>query len=99
MEAPAIGKRVFADGMSGLQHKQSLLSQVVAISTLFLYVGWLTILLGLLIAAFFYRWAVYALIAIFSTLLLPAKPVLWWVQAAWGVCTPPFLVAPATPLL
>ena len=40
-------------------------------------VGWLHVLLGLLLASFFSRTALLILLLLFSTLLLPARPVLW----------------------
>lgn len=45
--------------------------------TLTLYVGWLNVLLALMVASFYSRWALLALVLVFSTLWMPAKPVLW----------------------
>lgn len=76
--APIVtGKRIFVDGMSGLGHKQSLWSWLVALVTLSVYVGFMNFLFILLALSFWYKWALYLLLALFSTVLLPAKPVLW----------------------
>jgi hypothetical protein len=71
-----VNVRIYSDG----KHKdsvQGLASSFVSFATLTLYTGWLHVLLGLIIASFFSRIALALLILIFSTLLLPAKPVLW----------------------
>jgi len=57
--------------------KQSFLSWLVAITTLTLYTGWMHILIGLFIAGWFNWTARYILIALWSTVFLPARPVLW----------------------
>lgn len=82
-----IGKRVYSDLQPG--KKQSVLSWLVAVVTLTVYCGWMNILIGLFIASFFTRYALYTLIFLWSTTFLPAKPVLWpawnklWVFKTW----------------
>jgi hypothetical protein len=54
-------------------------------------VGWMNFFLLLCVASIFYRPALYVVIALLSTLALPAKPVLWpwfnklWVFKTWRV--------------
>lgn len=85
---PPVGVRVYSDGMSK-QHTQGAVSNVVAIVTMFLYTAWLHIMLALMVAAFFNRYALYTVLFLFSTLALPARPVLWssfnrsWIFKTW----------------
>ncbi|WIA23473.1 hypothetical protein OEZ85_000218 [Tetradesmus obliquus] len=80
--------RVYSDGLSK-DHKQSLISWLVAVTTLTIYTGWMHILLGLMLGSFFSRSCLYLLLAIWATTWLPAKPVLWsafcssWVFKTW----------------
>jgi hypothetical protein len=67
---------VYTDG-DGKAKRQSLLSLSVALITLTIYCGWMHILIGLLLASFFSRWALGTLLLLMATLFLPAKPVLW----------------------
>lgn len=71
-----VNVRVYTDSQHK-ESKQSLLSRAIAIVTLTIYVGWLHILFALMVASIFYALPRYILLAIFSTLALPAKPVLW----------------------
>jgi hypothetical protein len=49
-----------------------------------LVVGWMNILVLLCIGAFFSRTCLYIVLALFGTLLLPARPVLWtWFNHLW----------------
>lgn len=68
--------RIYSDGLSK-DSKQSFISWLVAITTLTLYTGWMHILIGLFIACFFSSTARYLTLAIWLTVLLPPKPVLW----------------------
>jgi len=69
--------------------KQPLLNHIVASVTLMIYVGWVNIFAGLLIACFFSKIALYVVIALLTTLWLPAKPLLWgpllrsWIFKTW----------------
>ncbi len=72
-----IGVRVWSDGQTK-ESKQGILSSAVAITTLLLYCGWMQFLFLLVVFTLLgSRIAVTLLIAIFSTLLLPKKPLLW----------------------
>ena len=53
-------------------------------------VGWMHILLGLMLASFFSCTALLILVGLFSTLLLPARPVLWgpFTKASSPPCSP-----------
>ena len=75
---PVIGVRIWSDGKTK-DTKQGLASGVVSFVTLTLYTGWLHVLLGLLIWSAFSRVALAITILILSTVMLPPKPVLWWV--------------------
>lgn len=70
------GVRIYSDGQTK-ESQQSFLSKAVALVTLTLYIGWLHVLLILMLLSMFYVTPRYILLAIFSTLALPAKPVLW----------------------
>ncbi|GAX82788.1 hypothetical protein CEUSTIGMA_g10214.t1 [Chlamydomonas eustigma] len=77
-----IGERIY----EGLQpgQKQHFLNALVAMVTLTIYVGWMNFFLLLCISAFFSRTALYIVIALLSTLALPARPVLWpWFNRLW----------------
>jgi 2-acylglycerol O-acyltransferase 2 len=82
------GVRIYSDGLSK-DHKQSIISRLVAIVTLTLYTGWLHILFGLLVGCFFSSTPRYILGALLFTLWLPARPVLWpafnrlWIFKTW----------------
>lgn len=82
-----IGKRIYESLKPG--DKQHPLNALVAIVTLTLYVGWMNIFLLLVIASFFSKAAMYLVLALLGTLLLPARPVLWpafnrlWVFKTW----------------
>lgn len=75
-DAPPVGIRIYADGQTK-DSKMSFFENVVAVTTLLLYTGWIHIVLALVVSSFFSRVALAITIALFSTLLLPAKPVLW----------------------
>lgn len=83
-----IGSRVYSD-LGGPDQKQGWFSWIVAVTTMTIYCGWMNILLLLCIAAIFNPWIRYLVVAIWSTVLLPAKPVLWrkwnqlWVFKTW----------------
>jgi hypothetical protein len=68
--------RIYSDGAVDANSKPSLFSSFVALTTLTLYTGWIHFLLILAIASWFSTTAFILLVGIFSTLLLPAKPVL-----------------------
>jgi hypothetical protein len=74
---------IYTDG-DGKAHRQSFPSLIVALITLTIYCGWMHIMIGLLLASFFSRWALATLLLLLATLLLPAKPVLWT-----GFCASP----------
>lgn len=84
----ATGVRIYSDGLSK-DHKQGIISRIVAVVTLTLYTGWLHILLGLMVASFFSRAALVVTALLFATLALPARPVLWpafnrlWIFKTW----------------
>jgi hypothetical protein len=67
---------IYTDG-DGKAQRQSFASLCVALVTLTIYCGWMHLMIGLLLASFFSRWALASLLLLLSTLLLPAKPVLW----------------------
>ncbi|GLI66396.1 hypothetical protein VaNZ11_010188 [Volvox africanus] len=72
-----INTRIWSDGMHA-RFKQGIVSRIVAMITLFIYTGWMHILLALMVLAICRRtWAIIALISLYATLLLPPKPVLW----------------------
>ncbi|KAG2439722.1 hypothetical protein HYH02_010600 [Chlamydomonas schloesseri] len=80
--------RIWSDGVT--EHgKQSLFSSAVAMVTLFIYCGWMHVLLALVVLSFWYRWALVTVLVLYSTLLLPPKPVLWgpvcrsWIFQTW----------------
>ncbi|GLC45911.1 hypothetical protein PLESTF_000711500 [Pleodorina starrii] len=84
-----VNTRIYSDGMHA-QFRQGLLSRAVAMATLFVYTGWMHVLLALLVLALCrYTWAILVLSALYTTLLLPPKPVLWgpfcrsWVFKTW----------------
>lgn len=81
--SPPPKNSVYTDG-DGKARRQSLPSLIVALVTLTIYCGWLHIMIGLLLASFFSRWALGTLLLLLATLLLPAKPVLWT-----GFCASP----------
>lgn len=81
--------RIWSEGVQA-NLKQGLFSRIVAIVTLFIYTGWMHILLALMILALCrYTWAIVLLISLYATLLLPAKPILWgpfcrsWIFRTW----------------
>lgn len=80
--------RIYSDDLTK-DHKQGLLSWLVAVATLTLYTGWMHVLIGLMLGSFFSRTCLYVLLALWSTTFLPAKPVLWnafcrsWVFRTW----------------
>jgi hypothetical protein len=82
------GTRLYSDGRTK-DFKQGLVSRLVAVVTLTLYTGWLHIMFGLCVAAFFSRAALVVLLLLLATLKLPAKPVLWpafnrlWIFKTW----------------
>eukprot|EP00199_Chlamydomonas_sp_CCMP681_P002493 CAMPEP_0119107254 /NCGR_PEP_ID=MMETSP1180-20130426/9602_1 /TAXON_ID=3052 ORGANISM="Chlamydomonas cf sp, Strain CCMP681" /NCGR_SAMPLE_ID=MMETSP1180 /ASSEMBLY_ACC=CAM_ASM_000741 /LENGTH=335 /DNA_ID=CAMNT_0007092715 /DNA_START=5 /DNA_END=1012 /DNA_ORIENTATION=+ len=87
-----VGTRVYADGQQEGKPAFSLnglLSESVAVTTMGIYCGWMNILILLFIASFFYRSVLVVFVCICSTVLLPAKPVLWpawnrmWVFRTW----------------
>lgn len=78
-----VNVRIYTDA-DGKAKRQSFLSLCVALVTLTLYCGWMHIMIGLLVGSFFSRWALLVLVLLLSTLLLPAKPVLWT-----GFCASP----------
>ena len=71
----AIGVRIWSGQTQ--KRKQSFASSVVSIITLTLYCGWLHVLLALFVSSAFSRLALAVTIGLLSTVLLPAKPVLW----------------------
>lgn len=54
-----------------------LISSIIAIFSLFLYCCWPQICLLLLAMSLFFRWALLLVILLLSTLVIPAKPLLW----------------------
>ncbi|KAL6760872.1 diacylglycerol acyltransferase [Haematococcus lacustris] len=82
-----IGERVYSDLQPG--QRMPILNWVVAVTTLALYCGWVNLLIMLGVAAIWLVWPRYVLVLLWSTLLLPAKPVLWtafcklWVFKTW----------------
>jgi hypothetical protein len=54
------GVRQYTDNQGSQGSKPSLWTSVVALSTMAIYVGWFHILLGIFVAAFWYRWAAVA---------------------------------------
>jgi hypothetical protein len=62
---------------------------LVAAVTMSIYVGFMNYFLLLVILAFFSRVAMYVVLALLGTLLLPCKPVLWpafnrlWIFRTW----------------
>ncbi|KAJ9507588.1 hypothetical protein QJQ45_019233 [Haematococcus lacustris] len=82
-----IGERVYSDLQPG--QRMPILNWVVAVTTLALYCGWINLLIMLGVAAIWLVWPRYVLVLLWSTLLLPAKPVLWtafcklWVFKTW----------------
>ncbi|GFR52112.1 hypothetical protein Agub_g14625 [Astrephomene gubernaculifera] len=87
-EDPPPGVRVYADGIKPDQ-KQNVFVTMLAAVTLSLYVGFLNYFVILLILSFFSRTALYVVLALLGTLLLPCKPVLWpafnklWLFKTW----------------
>eukprot|EP00775_Hariotina_reticulata_P011662 gene11662-11805_t len=83
-----VNTRIYSDGMTA-QHKQSLISWIVAVITLTSYTGIVHILLGLIIGSFFSRVCLCILLGLLATTWLPAKPLLWgdfcrsWVFKTW----------------
>lgn len=83
-----VGVRYYSDGMTK-DFKQGLFSHCVAFVTLLIYTGWLYWLAGLVIWGFFNRYVMLFVIALYSTLALPARPILWpafnrlWVFKTW----------------
>lgn len=71
-----IGRRIFTDGMYQ-GHQQGALSYILAVTSLLLYLSWIHVLTALLVASFWYRWALVLLVLIWSTVLLPPEPLLW----------------------
>lgn len=90
MPAPPsmVGTRVYSDGFTK-DHRPSLISTIVAFTTLLVYTGWMNWLLGLIIWSFFNKYVLCFVVALFSTLALPARPILWpafnrlWVFKTW----------------
>jgi hypothetical protein len=82
-----VNVRIYSDGQSK-SSKQGLLSSAVAVTTLLMYTGWMQVIILCLCFAW-YRPVLYVLLALYSTLLFPAKPVLWgafcrhWVFRTW----------------
>jgi hypothetical protein len=68
--------RIYSDELTK-DNKQSLISWLVAVTTLTIYTGWMHVLIGLMLCSFFSRTCFYVLVAVWSTTFLPAKPVLW----------------------
>jgi 2-acylglycerol O-acyltransferase 2 len=70
-------------------HKQSLFSYCVALLTMTLFTGWISIFLAIAIGAFFSHTCAVLFWLLMATLLLPAKPLLWtpfmkhWVFRTW----------------
>ncbi|PNH06113.1 Diacylglycerol O-acyltransferase 2 [Tetrabaena socialis] len=87
-ENPPTGVRVYADGIDPNQ-KQNPLVTLLAGITLSIYCGFMNYYFLLIIAAFFSRTALYVVIALLSTLAIPARPVLWpafnrlWIFKTW----------------
>jgi hypothetical protein len=65
--------RIYSDGQTATS-QQSAFSAAVAICTLSLYTGWIHIILALVVASCWSKVALALLVALFSTLLLPARP-------------------------
>lgn len=80
--------RIYSDGLTK-DSKQSLISWLVAVTTLTIYTGWAHVLIALIIASFFSRTALYITLALWSTVLLPARPVLWNAFCRYGCAEVP----------
>ncbi|KXZ51089.1 hypothetical protein GPECTOR_14g72 [Gonium pectorale] len=87
-EDPPVGVRVYSDGIKPDQ-KQNIFVTLLAGVTLSLYVGFMNYFAALVLLSFFWRPALYLVLALLATLALPAKPVLWpafnrmWLFKTW----------------
>lgn len=87
-ETPPTGVRIYCDGIDPSK-PQNAFVRVIAQITLAIYTGWFNILVALMVGAIFSRICLYICIGLFSTLLLPCKPVLWpafnklWIFKTW----------------
>nr|QNL10705.1 acyl-CoA: diacylglycerol acyltransferase 2B [Haematococcus lacustris]QNL10739.1 acyl-CoA: diacylglycerol acyltransferase 2-2 [Haematococcus lacustris] len=88
LETHECNVRIWSDGQTR-DSKMTWLELVVAVITLTAYTGWIHILMLLGISAVFWQVPRLILIVLLSTLLLPARPVLWtsfnrsWVFSTW----------------
>ncbi|GIL50994.1 hypothetical protein Vafri_7066 [Volvox africanus] len=87
-EDPPVGVRVYADGIKPDQ-KQNPFVTLLAATTMSIYVGFMNYFLLLVILSFWSRVALYVVLVLLGTLLLPCKPVLWpafnrlWIFKTW----------------